>query len=83
MTILLDHHQMIVRRDRDNVHPIYGVDHEHFVFTAVARWNFAVGTKRKDAKIAQQFGTDLSPGLDHFGFTIFDLRLEFAAKAAA
>jgi hypothetical protein len=45
------------------------------VFLAGARRNFHVRTKLEDAEIADELRADLFPGLNHFRFMIYDLRV--------
>ena len=71
--ILLDHHDLPVGRDGDDVDPVDAVEDEEVVLLAGARIDGGVGAQLEDAEIADEFGTDGFPGLNHFGFTIYEL----------
>ena len=55
VTILLHHHQFIVRREREHVDPIHRFNDEEVVGLARARGNLFVGTNFEDAELADIF----------------------------
>ena len=74
VAILLDHHELLVGRDGDDVDPVDGIKNVEVMLLAGARRDFYVGVQLEDAEVADEFGADLFPRLNHFGFTIYDLR---------
>src|SRR3989304_6317660 len=62
---LFDHHQLLIGRDGDDIHPVDAVENDEVVFFASARRNFFVRPHRENAEVADGRGTDFLPGLDH------------------
>jgi len=65
VAILLDHHELLVGRDGDDVDPVDAVEDVEVVFLAGARGNLEIGAQLKDAEIADEFGTDCFPRFNH------------------
>ena len=65
MPILLHHHQMVVRSERDDVHPAHAIDDKEFVLAARARRDGAVGPQSENAEITERCGAKFLPGPDH------------------
>ena len=65
LAILLDHHQLPVGCDGDDVDPIDAVEDEEVMFFAGAWVDTEVGTQLEDAKITDEFGTDFFPRFNH------------------
>ena len=54
MTVLLDHYQVLVGGERDDIHPIDGVDHEKIVLLPGPRRDLGIRTERENPKIAER-----------------------------
>src|ERR1035441_10411992 len=67
MPVLLDHHQMPVGRDGDDVHPVDAINHIDVMLLPGAGGDDPVGAEGEDAEIADVLGADFLPGLDVHG----------------
>jgi hypothetical protein len=76
MPILLHHHQLLIGSERNDVHPVDGLEHEEFVVFARARRDFEIGSNPEDSEITDSPGTDFFPRPDHLRFMIYDRRAD-------
>ena len=65
MTVLLDQHQLLIWRDRDDIDPIDAFEHIKTVFFTGARIDAGVGADFKNTKIAVGNGPGFFPRSDH------------------
>jgi len=65
VAILLDHHELLVGRDGDDVDPVDAVEDEEVVLFAGARVDGGVRAQLEDAEVADEFGAGFLPWFDH------------------
>lgn len=65
MSKLFDHHQFIVRGDRDHIHPVAAFDHDKIMFLSGSRGLFDIRTNREDPKVPLRSGSYGWPWLNH------------------
>ncbi len=63
--VLFHQHDLLIRRQGDNIHPIHRVQHIKFVLPAGPGRLFQVFADLEDLEVAQQGGIELGPGFDH------------------
>jgi hypothetical protein len=66
MTILVNQHNLIIRRDRYNVDPVAAFQDKEIVFPAIARRAIAVFAQREDTAGVDGLGAETLPGVDGF-----------------
>jgi hypothetical protein len=62
---LLYHHELVLRREGDDVHPIDAFEHKKVVLLLRARGNKSIRAQFKDAEITQLFAASFFPGTAH------------------